>query len=135
MTTFTSLGTRWVHKARGTTYRITGFARLHSKTLGIPDVAIVTYQSEADQRMWARPWEEFLDGRYEKLTADPTWQDRLQEEINWHRRQHSQHVEAAHDIARDCADRDNHEVAMHLLEASHHLTTVDRLKVLLRATG
>lgn len=133
--TKSDLGSRWQHKARGTTYRITGFATLHSKNLNIPDTVVVTYESEADQRTWARPWDEFLDGRFVKLVAEPTWKDRLEEEILWHRRQHSQHVEAAHDIARDCADRDNHEVAMHLLEASHHLTTVDRLKVLLRATG
>ena len=70
-----ALHSRWRHKARGTTYRITGWATLHSRTIvALPisegaarDVVIVIYESEADQTSWARPWTEFLDGRFERL--------------------------------------------------------------------
>ncbi len=69
------LGTRWRHKGRGTTYRITGWATLHSRTLSIVDVVVVIYESEADETLWVRPWTEFLDGRFERLPAPPASQN------------------------------------------------------------
>lgn len=54
------------HKKRGTTYRIEGFAGLQSSAPIAEPTKLVIYRGE-DGQLWARPIDEFLDGRFEKL--------------------------------------------------------------------
>lgn len=66
------LGTRWRHKKRGTTYRITGWSLFQSDDGHDGDEAIVHYQAEDGGACYSQPLMRFLDGRFERLAAAPS---------------------------------------------------------------
>lgn len=58
-------GQRVRHKKRGSTYRVVGQATIQTERPISDNEPVVTYQCEADGRLWARPPMEFYDGRFE----------------------------------------------------------------------
>ena len=57
---------KWKHKKRGTTYIAIGLASLKCETPPSEGTLLVVYQEE-DGHIWARPYDEFLDGRFEMI--------------------------------------------------------------------
>lgn len=65
-----AVGFRYRHKRRGSTYRVIALATLQTERQSdyLPDMTdMVIYQSEADDSVWARKSQEFLDGRFERI--------------------------------------------------------------------
>jgi hypothetical protein len=60
---------RWRHKARGSVYEEIGRAVLQTNRKLGDDVDLVVYRGP-DGSLWARPVEEFMDGRFESLTDE-----------------------------------------------------------------
>jgi hypothetical protein len=61
-------GARYRHVARGTTYRVVGIGRAQASGNALDDAIVVVYRSEADDRaLWVRPYQEFMDGRFQSL--------------------------------------------------------------------
>lgn len=56
------------HLKRGTTYVVLGIAEMQSTLPVAEGVKLVCYQSEQDNKLWARPMDEFCDGRFLDLT-------------------------------------------------------------------
>ncbi len=65
---------RWRHKKRGTTYEVlTDRASLQCSAAEdfervFEDETWTVYRNEQTGHIWVRPTEEFLDGRFERLT-------------------------------------------------------------------
>jgi len=59
-------GETFVHKRRGTSYLVLGRAALQAAKPVSDDQELVVYLGE-DGRLWARPVDEFYDGRFEKV--------------------------------------------------------------------
>ena len=58
----------WKHKKRGGIYQVLGVGELQSSNLpNIEGVELVAYKG-TDGKLWFRPKQEFLDGRYEPIT-------------------------------------------------------------------
>jgi hypothetical protein len=58
------------HRTRGSSYRVVGQAQLQASYGPLRNRAdLVVYRCLEDGRLWARPREEFLDGRFEVLQA------------------------------------------------------------------
>lgn len=55
------------HLKRGTTYNILGTARIQTEWPVVDNVELTVYQGTEDGKMWARPTDEFLDGRFVKI--------------------------------------------------------------------
>jgi hypothetical protein len=55
------------HRRRGSTYTIVASATLQTNSPIADDAIVVIYQSE-DGKFWARPADEFFDGRFEELS-------------------------------------------------------------------
>jgi hypothetical protein len=63
-------GERVRHKKRGTTYRIlTQRGKLQTSKPLADMVQLVIYQCEQTGELWARPYSEFMDGRFEPLPS------------------------------------------------------------------
>lgn len=63
---YRTLPDRYRHKARGTIYEILMFATLQID--GPQDMAqVVVYRDIETQRVWTRPYSDFVDGRFEKI--------------------------------------------------------------------
>jgi nucleotide-binding universal stress UspA family protein len=61
----------WRHKKRGTLYAQLGSANLQSSAGPVLDNdEVVAYIGLDDGRMWVRPTDEFLDGRFEAVPDD-----------------------------------------------------------------
>lgn len=60
-------GPVWRHIKRGTLYREIGAAFLQCSEAPADRVALVIYRGD-DGVMWARPHDEFYDGRFERVT-------------------------------------------------------------------
>lgn len=58
------------HTRRGGSYIVIGHARLQTARSVGDDDALVIYKGEGGE-LWARPVQEFCDGRFELLTFDP----------------------------------------------------------------
>lgn len=54
----------YVHVKRGSTYSKIGVAELQSFSPVVEGVPLVIYKSIKDGRLWARPEQEFNDGRF-----------------------------------------------------------------------
>lgn len=62
----------WRHKKRGTTYTEVGTGSLQASDGVIGDGEfLVIYRSDTDGSLWARPFNEFHDGRFEALSPAP----------------------------------------------------------------
>ena len=61
-------GTTVRHRKRGTTYKIIAKATLQTTMPIADEAAVVIYQGE-DGRLWARPVDEFFDGRFEAIAS------------------------------------------------------------------
>jgi len=59
-------GPVWRHKKRGTLYREVATATLQAGAAVYEGAQLVIYQGE-DGQYWARPIDEFLDGRFEGI--------------------------------------------------------------------
>lgn len=57
---------RYQHVKRGTTYRILYDATLQAEGT-LDNERVVVYQCEKDDRVWVRPYSEFMDGRFRVL--------------------------------------------------------------------
>lgn len=55
------------HLKRGTTYNILGKARIQTEWPVVDNVELTVYQGTEDGKMWARPTDEFEDGRFVKV--------------------------------------------------------------------
>jgi hypothetical protein len=63
-----TMGDRYRHKVRGSTYRVLyEAAKASSIITALDDMTMVVYQCEADGCVWVRPAIEFFDGRFERL--------------------------------------------------------------------
>lgn len=60
------VGSQWRHLRRGTTYTIQGFALLQCNYEWMDDTSLVLYKSDATELVYARPVNEFMDGRFIK---------------------------------------------------------------------
>ena len=58
------------HVKRGSSYQRVGTARVQASGLIAEDDAVVVYRAE-DGSLWARPMDEFNDGRFEPLPLPP----------------------------------------------------------------
>lgn len=58
------------HLKRGTSYQLVTYGRLQTEKPIGDDEVLVIYRAE-DGRVWARPVDEFNDGRFEPLPAPP----------------------------------------------------------------
>lgn len=63
----TTVGRRYRHLKRGTLYTAIGDAELQSARRLDEGVILRVYRGD-DGRLWARPADEFLDGRFEEVT-------------------------------------------------------------------
>jgi hypothetical protein len=55
----------WVHRKRGTSYKVIGIGRFQSSAHPELDMAeVVMYGNPGDSRIWLRPLDEFMDGRF-----------------------------------------------------------------------
>lgn len=61
----------WRHKKRGSTYTVVGTAEVQSSNPVNEGDRLVVYRGE-DGRLWARPVDEFTDGRFELVHAPVT---------------------------------------------------------------
>lgn len=61
---------RWRHRKRGSTYRQVCLASLQASSPCEESAVLVVYQGE-DGRYWARPHDEFHDGRFEDISEGP----------------------------------------------------------------
>lgn len=62
-------GSRWTHVKRGSTYVVLHEAYLQASTHpGLDEKPVVVYQSEETGSVWVRARDEFLDGRFERLS-------------------------------------------------------------------
>lgn len=72
----------WLHVKTGTKYRI-----LHEGCNEHTGEKIVVYQSVVDRGIWARPYNEFFDGRFQRVTqeavADPVNDDLFARGYKW----------------------------------------------------
>lgn len=66
-----SIGKRWRHKKRGTTYRIAEPVTIQCETPIRDAEVLVAYRADADGTLWARRPDEFYDGRFEAVAARP----------------------------------------------------------------
>lgn len=60
---------RYRHRKRGTTYRTLTLASLQTAA-PVPEGTLLVVYESADGKVWARPKDEFFDGRFEKLEED-----------------------------------------------------------------
>ena len=60
-------GEKFRHLKRGSIYVKVGVAGLQCTSPVVEGVPMVVYKSIEDGRLWVRPEEEFLDGRFEKI--------------------------------------------------------------------
>ena len=58
------------HVKRGSEYKVLGFASLQAAEPCYETAALVVYQG-SDGKLWARPHDEFHDGRFAALDAKP----------------------------------------------------------------
>lgn len=64
---------KWRHKKRGSDYEEVGEALLqNSYNLHLPDNAILMIYRSQDGHLYARPIDEFNDGRFDALPAPPS---------------------------------------------------------------
>ena len=64
------IGSVWKHKQRGSTYRVLKTVPLQSNDRAWDNCKLVLYVSEKDvTELWVRPVEEFMDGRFVKLSG------------------------------------------------------------------
>lgn len=56
------------HRKRGTSYAVQGYASLQAETPCEEGAVLVVYKGE-DGKLWARPHDEFHDGRFEEIAA------------------------------------------------------------------
>jgi len=65
------IGSVWRHKKTGSVYTIIGACRLeHSNA----PAYLYRLAHDPDGITWARDMDEFLDGRFEKITFSPSWE-------------------------------------------------------------
>lgn len=63
------IGTRWLHKKRGTKYIISAQAKMQcSSNLDLDYMNVIVYVSMDSSDCWVRPAAEFFDGRFERIT-------------------------------------------------------------------
>ena len=65
----------WKHVKRGTTYDVIGDAELQSGRPLEEGAILRVYLCRETGRLWARPSDEFHDGRFERLPAAPKGRD------------------------------------------------------------
>jgi hypothetical protein len=58
------------HRKRGTSYAVQGYASLQAETPCEEGAVLVIYKGE-DGKLWARPHDEFHDGRFEEIATPP----------------------------------------------------------------
>lgn len=61
------LARHYRHKKRGTTYTTMGMATLQT-VKPITDMTMLVIYIANDGSLWARPYDEFMDGRFEETT-------------------------------------------------------------------
>lgn len=65
-------GRTWRHKVRGTCYVEVGRGLTQSHESGLDEWPVVVYRGLDDGgKLWVRPVEEFEDGRFERVDAEP----------------------------------------------------------------
>lgn len=62
---------RYRHKKRGGTYALIGTAEIQASAPVNEGEPVAVYRCDADGRLWARPLDEFNDGRFESLPLPP----------------------------------------------------------------
>jgi hypothetical protein len=60
---------RWRHRVRGSTYQEIGRAEVQASRVVVEGDTVVVYRSVDDGKLWARPPDEFDDGRFEALAG------------------------------------------------------------------
>lgn len=65
----------WHHVKRGTQYRIVSEAELQFSVNGnaIENTRLVIYRAIKGGKVWARPWAEFFDGRFQPIGEDEVY--------------------------------------------------------------
>lgn len=75
--------TIWRHKKRGSTYDIIGHSELQTDQPAQEGDVLVAYRCRETGRLWTRPFQEFYDGRFERLTAEPAAPEAEVREVCW----------------------------------------------------
>lgn len=57
---------RYRHKKHGTTYQVLHFATMQIEG-DLDNICVVVYQGEQNSAIYARPYTEFFDGRFEEI--------------------------------------------------------------------